>query len=54
MVLRSILYIVAVILVLGWLLGFFWFKTGGHLIHSLLVLAIISVAIGLFQKNDEE
>jgi hypothetical protein len=54
MVLRSILYIVAVILVLGWLLGFFWFKTSGHLIHILLVLALISVVIGIFQKNEEE
>ena len=50
MILRSLLYIIAVILVLGWILGFFVFKSG-VLIHTLLVLALISVILGLFRKN---
>jgi hypothetical protein len=40
----NILYIVAVILVIGWLVGFVGFNAGG-LIHILLVIAIIAVLI---------
>lgn len=43
---RSILYIIAVICIIGWLLGFFvW--TAGALIHILLVLAVISLLLAL-------
>ena len=52
MVLRSILYVVTAVLVIGWLLGFFYFKTSGNLIHILLVLAVISAAVALFRKNE--
>jgi predicted ferric reductase len=41
---RGLLYIVAVILVIGWLLGNFAYSAGG-LIHILLVLAVISVLL---------
>ena len=51
MALRTLLYVIAVVLVLGWLLGFFYFKTTGNLIHILLVLALISVVLGLFRKD---
>ena len=44
----SLLYIIAVILVIGWLLGFFYFDLGG-LIHILLVLALIAVIFRLIQ-----
>ncbi|MEO8116760.1 MAG: lmo0937 family membrane protein [Bacteroidota bacterium] len=47
---RSILYIVAVVLVIGWLLGFFVYGATG-LIHILIVLAIISLLVGLIQKS---
>jgi hypothetical protein len=46
---RSILYIIAVILVIGWLLGFFVYSATG-LIHILLVLAIIALLIGLIRR----
>ncbi|HET9137312.1 MAG TPA: lmo0937 family membrane protein [Candidatus Kapabacteria bacterium] len=39
---NSILYIIAVILIIGWLIGFFAYSAGG-LIHILLVLAIIAI-----------
>jgi len=45
---RSLLYLIAVILVVGWLLGFFVYSFG-HLIHILLVLAVISVLISLIR-----
>jgi len=54
MALRSLLYIIAVVLVLGWLLGFFYFKTAGNLIHILLVLALVSFVLGLFRKENIE
>jgi len=47
---RSILYLVAVILVIGWLLGFFVYSAGG-LIHILIVLAVISLIIGLMRRT---
>jgi hypothetical protein len=45
---RSILYIIAVICIIGWLLGFFVYSATG-LIHILLVLAIISVLIAVIR-----
>ncbi|MGN6617122.1 MAG: lmo0937 family membrane protein [Ilyomonas sp.] len=45
---RGILYIIAVILVIGWILGFFVYSAG-QLIHILLVLAIISLLLGLIR-----
>ena len=38
----SLLYVIAVILVIGWAIGFIGFGAGG-LIHILLVIAIIAV-----------
>ena len=40
----NLLYIIAVILVIGWLVGFIGYNASG-LIHILLVLAIIAVLI---------
>lgn len=41
------LYALAVILLFGWLLGFFAFHIGGGLIHLLLVVAVIAVVFQL-------
>jgi hypothetical protein len=40
----SILYIIAVILVIGWVVGFFAFHAG-WLIHALLVIAVVVVLL---------
>jgi hypothetical protein len=40
----NLLYIIAVILVIGWLIGYFAFNVGG-IIHALLVIALIAVVI---------
>ncbi|MHA7128720.1 lmo0937 family membrane protein [Algoriphagus namhaensis] len=42
----SLLYLIAVILVIGWLLGVFVYSLTG-LIHILLVLAVIAIAFRL-------
>lgn len=40
----SILYIIAVILIIGWAIGFFAYSAGS-LIHILLVLAVIVILL---------
>lgn len=42
----NILYIVAVILIIGWIFGAFVYSVGG-LIHILLVLAIIAIVFNV-------
>ncbi len=42
----SLLYLIAVLLIIGWILGFFVFSAGG-IIHILLVLAVIAILVRL-------
>lgn len=44
----NLLYIIAVILVIGWLVGFIGYSTGG-LIHILLVIAVIAILLQIIQ-----
>jgi hypothetical protein len=44
----NLLYVIAVILIIGWLFGFFVFHVGG-LIHVLLVIAIIVILLGVIR-----
>lgn len=46
----NLLYIIAVILIIGWLIGFVGFHAGG-LIHILLVIAIISILFRVISGN---
>ncbi|MFN2437753.1 MAG: lmo0937 family membrane protein [Chitinophagaceae bacterium] len=46
---RSVLYIVAVVLIIGWLLGVFYWNVGG-IIHILIVLAVISLLLGIIRR----
>ena len=43
------LYTIAVVLLVLWLLGFFAFHVGSGLIHILLVIAIVMVLINVVQ-----
>jgi uncharacterized protein DUF5670 len=47
---NSLLYIIAVILLIGWALGVFVYSVGG-LIHVLLVIAIIALILGLIRRS---
>jgi hypothetical protein len=49
---RSILYLIAVILVIGWLVGFFAYSVGG-IIHVLLILAVISLLLGVINRSGD-
>jgi hypothetical protein len=44
---RSLLYIIVVILVISWLLGGFVFNVGGDAIHIILVIAVIILLLNL-------
>jgi hypothetical protein len=46
---RGLLYIIAVILIIGWAIGVFFYSVGG-LIHVLLVIAIIAILLGLIRR----
>jgi len=46
----SLLYIVAVILIIGWAIGTFAYSAGG-LIHILLVIAIIALILGFLRRG---
>ena len=48
---RSILYVIAVVLIIGWLLGFFVYSATG-IIHILLVLAIVSILLAVIRRGD--
>ncbi|HLO58973.1 MAG TPA: lmo0937 family membrane protein [Bacteroidales bacterium] len=43
---RNLLYVIAVILIIGWAIGFFAYSAGA-VIHILLVLAIIAILLRL-------
>lgn len=44
----SLLYIIAVILIIGWAIGFFAYSAGS-VIHILLVIAIIAIIFRIIQ-----
>ncbi len=47
---NNLLYIIAVILVIGWGIGFIGYNAGG-IIHLLLVIALIAVILRIIQGN---
>ena len=47
---RSLLYIIAIILLIGWALGSFAYHAG-DIIYILLVLAVISFLLGVIRRG---
>ncbi len=45
---RSLLYIIALLLVIGWIIGVVGYSLGG-LIHVLIVIAIVAVLLDLIR-----
>lgn len=45
---RTLLYIIAVILVISWAIGYLGYHAGG-LIHILLVIALISILLSVIR-----
>lgn len=48
---ENLLYLVAVILIIGWAVGFFAFHAGG-IIHVLLVIALIAVILRVIRGRN--
>lgn len=46
----GLLYLIAVILIIAWALGFFVYSAGG-LIHILLVIAVIAIVLRLIRGD---
>jgi uncharacterized membrane protein (DUF485 family) len=46
---RSILFILAIILIIGWVVGFFALKIASGLIHILLVVALIAIVVSFIK-----
>ncbi len=47
----NLLYIIAVILIIGWAVGYIGFGTGG-IMHVLLVIAIVAILLRLIRGKD--
>ena len=45
---RNLLYLIAVILIITWAVGFFAFNAGG-LIHILLVIAVVAILLRIIR-----
>ncbi|MDB5000112.1 MAG: hypothetical protein JWR76_1189 [Mucilaginibacter sp.] len=48
-IMTSLLYTIAVILIIGWAIGVF-FTAAGSLIHILLVIAVIAFLLGVIRR----
>jgi hypothetical protein len=44
----NLLYLIAVILIIAWAIGFFAYSTGG-IIHILLIIAVIAIILRIIQ-----
>jgi hypothetical protein len=47
---RTILFLIAIVLIIGWLLGVFVYSATG-LIHALLVIGIIALLLGFIRGS---
>jgi len=47
---NNLLYFIAVILILGWAIGFFAYSAGA-IIHLLLILAIIAILVRIIRGS---
>jgi hypothetical protein len=48
----NLLYVIAVIMIIGWAIGFFGYAVGG-IIHILLVIALVAVVLRVIQGNNK-
>ncbi|ASS49684.1 MAG: hypothetical protein A3D31_01735 [Candidatus Fluviicola riflensis] len=50
-IMRNLLYILALLIVIGWAIGYIGYSAGG-LIHILLIIAVVSVLLGVIQGRN--
>ena len=46
---RSLLFVLAAILIIGWAIGIFALKVASGVIHILLIVAVIAIIISFFK-----
>ena len=46
----NLLYLIAIILIIGWVLGFFVYSAGS-IIHILLVIAVIAILLNIIRGS---
>jgi Family of unknown function (DUF5670) len=46
----NLLYVIAVILIIGWAIGFFGYHAGG-IIHVLLIIAIVAILLKFIRRE---
>ena len=49
---RSLLYLIAVVLIISWAIGFFVYSAGA-LIHLLLIIALVSILLNVIRGTDK-
>jgi len=54
MILRNLLYFIAVILVIGWVLGFIVWQHKGYMVHLMAALALVSLILAFIQKSGKD
>ena len=54
MILRNLLYFIAVLLIIGWVLGYIVWKHEGHMVHILAVLAVIALVLAVTRKPGKD
>jgi hypothetical protein len=47
---NTILYLIALVLIIAWVIGYVGYDTGG-VIHLLLILAVLAIIIKFFRKE---
>jgi hypothetical protein len=47
----NLLYLIAVILVIAWAIGYFAYDAGG-IIHALLVIAVIAILLRIIRRGE--
>lgn len=48
---RSLLYLIAIIMVIGWIIGVVGYSLGG-LIHLLIVIAVVAILLDLIRGRN--
>ncbi len=54
MILRNLLYFIAVLLIIGWVLGYLVWKHEGHTVHILLAIGIVALVLAIMQKPTKD
>ena len=54
MIVKFLLYFIAVLLIIGWVLGFIVWQHKGHMVHLLAVLAVISLVLAITRKPTKD